>query len=182
MDEISDHQILTLFRRKGEAEKAFGMLLDKYQERTYWHIRKIVLHHEDANDVLQNTYIKIWKGLKGFRGDSELFTWLYRIATNEALSFLKQKSNKTGRNIEDPDMTLSNRLLADDYFDGDVIQLKLQIAVSQLPYKQRLVFQMKYFENMKYEKMSAILDTSVGALKASYHHAVKKIKAGLTED
>lgn len=182
MTDISDHNILKLFLQKGGEEKAFGLILDKYQERLYWHIRKIVLHHEDANDVLQNTFIKIWKGLESFRSDSELFTWLYRIATNEALTFLKQKANKFGRNIEDPELTIGNRLLADEYFDGDEIQLKLQIATSKLPEKQKLVFQMKYFDNMKYEEMSSILDTSVGALKASYHHAVRKIKEELGED
>ena len=182
MSEISDHQILELFREKDGAERAFEMILNKYQERAYWHIRKIVLHHEDANDVLQNTFIKIWKGLAKFRGDSELFTWLYRIATNEALSFLKQKANKTGRRIDDPEMTIANRLQADEYFDGDEIQLKLQIEIAKLPERQKLVFQMKYFENMKYEQISAILNTSVGALKASYHHAVKKIKRGLIPD
>ncbi len=182
MVEISDHQILTLFLQKGEEEKAFEMILNKYQERAYWHIRKIVFHHEDANDVLQNTFIKIWNGLKGFRGDSELFTWLYRIATNEALSFLKQKAKKAGSRIDDPEMTIANRLQADEYFDGDEIQLKLQIEVSKLPERQKLVFQMKYFEDMKYEQISAILNTSVGALKASYHHAVKKIQKGLIPD
>jgi len=182
MAEISDRQILDLFLQKGNEEKAYGLILDKYQERIYWHVRKIVLHHEDANDVLQNTFIKIWKGLKTFRGDSELFTWIYRIATNESLSFLKQKAKKTGRNVEDPDLTLGNTLQADEYFDGDEIQLKLQMAISKLPGKQKLVFQMKYFEDMKYEKISEILNTSVGALKASFHHAVKKIKDELEEN
>ena len=182
MDEISDHQILKIFLQKGREEKAFGLILDKYQERIYWHIRKIVHHHEDANDVLQNTFIKIWKGLSSFRGDSELFTWIYRIATNEALSFLKQKANKTGRNVEDPDMSLAASLQADEYFDGDEIQLKLQLAIDKLPDKQKLVFQMKYTEDMKYEQISEILQTSVGALKASFHHAVKKIKEELGED
>ncbi len=182
MDEISDHQILKIFLQKGREEKAFGLILDKYQERIYWHIRKIVHHHEDANDVLQNTFIKIWKGLSSFRGDSELFTWIYRIATNEALSFLKQKANKTGRNVEDPDMSLAASLQADEYFDGDEIQLKLQLAIEKLPDKQKLVFQMKYTEDMKYEQISEILQTSVGALKASFHHAVKKIKEELGED
>ena len=182
MIEVSDSQILELYRTKGKAEKAFGLLLDKYQERTYWHIRRIVIHHEDADDVLQNTFIKIWKGLEGFRGDSELFTWLYRIATNEALSFLKRKANKSGRHSEDPELTIANRLQADEYFDGDEIQVRLQEVVASLPEKQRIVFQMKYFDDMKYEQISEILETSIGALKASYHHAVQKIKAEFKED
>lgn len=182
MDELSDHQILKIFLQKGKEEKAFGLILDKYQERIYWHIRKIVFHHEDANDVMQNTFIKIWKGLSSFRGDSELFTWIYRIATNEALSFLKQKANKSGRNVEDPDLALGSLLKADEYFDGDELQIKLQVAISKLPDKQRLVFQMKYYDDMKYEQLSEILNTSVGALKASYHHAVKKIRSEFDED
>ena len=182
MEEPSDRKILELFSEKDKAEKAFGMILDRYQERIYWHIRRIVIHHEDANDVMQNTFLKLWKGLVSFRGDSELFTWLYRIATNEALTFLKQKAAKSGKNIDDPEMTLGNRLQADEYFDGNEVQEKLQVIVAGLPEKQRLVFQMKYYENMKYEEMSGILETSVGALKASYHHAVKKIKAGFEDD
>jgi len=182
MDELSDHQILKIFLQKGREEKAFGLILDKYQERIYWHIRKIVRHHEDTNDVLQNTFIKIWKGLSSFRGDSELYTWIYRIATNEALSFLKQKNSKTGRNVEDPDLSLAKSLQADEYFDGDEIQMKLQLAIEKLPDKQKLVFQMKYSGDMKYDQISEILQTSVGALKASFHHAVKKIKKELSED
>jgi len=182
MGEPSDRNILELFSKKGMAEKAFGMILDKYQERIYWHVRRIVIHHEDANDVMQNTFLKLWKGLDSFRGDAELFTWLYRIATNEALTFLKQKAAKSGKNIDDPEMTLGNRLQADEYFDGNEVQEKLLVIVAGLPEKQRLVFQMKYYDNMKYEEMSGVLETSVGALKASYHHAVKKIKAGFEDD
>ncbi len=182
MGEVPDQEILRIFHQEGMGEKAFGMVLDKYQERLYWHIRKMVVHHEDADDVLQNTFIKIWKGLSKFRGESELFTWIYRIATNEALSFLKQKANKTGRNVEDPELSFATSLMSDEYFDGDEIQLKLQVAISKLPNKQKLVFQMKYTEDMKYEQMSEILNTSVGALKASYHHAVKKIRNELEED
>lgn len=179
---MSDQRILLLFQQKGKEEQAFGLILDKYQERLYWHVRKIVIHHDDANDVLQNSFVKIWKALPSFRGDSELYTWLYRIATNESLSFLKQKTAKTGKNVEDPDLTLVNRLHADEYFDGDELQIKLQLAMSHLPEKQRIVFQMKYYDDMKYEEMSEILNTSVGALKASYHHAVKKIKEEFDED
>ena len=182
MDKTSDQIILKTFSQKGNEEKAFGLILDKYQERIYWHVRKIVINHEDANDVLQNTFIKIWKALGSFRGDSELFTWIYRIATNEALSFIKLKAGRTGRNVEDPDLTLVNMLKADEYFDGNELQVKLQVAISHLPEKQKLVFQMKYFDEMKYEEISEILDTSVGALKASYHHAVKKIREEIGED
>ena len=155
---------------------AFSQLVRTYQERLYWHIRKMVLSHDDANDVLQNTFMKAWNGLDGFRGDSQVSTWLYRIATNETLTFL---SNKRMRNIQsidnDEDMLIQN-LRADSYLNGNELQLRLQEAILTLPEKQRLVFNMKYFEDITYEEMERVLGTSVGALKASYHHAVKKIE------
>jgi RNA polymerase sigma-70 factor (ECF subfamily) len=174
----SDKEILQLFQNKKTQSEAFSLLVKQYQERLYWQIRKIVISHEDADDVLQNTFVKIWKGLKNFRYDAQLFTWMYRIATNESLTFLKEKQKKHFgyANGEVEDMLLAN-LEADEYFDGDKAQLELQKAILQLPEKQRLVFNMKYFDEMKYDDMSQILETSVGALKASYHHAVKKIEA-----
>ncbi|MCD6346755.1 MAG: RNA polymerase sigma factor [Bacteroidales bacterium] len=179
---MTDQDILVLFRQKGQAEKAFGELLSAYKERLYWHIRKMVTSHDDADDVLQNTFLKIWKGLEGFRADSGLYTWLYRIATNEALSFLKQRSARQSRIIDDADELVIGRLEADEYFDGDEVQKKLFAVLETLPAKQRLVFQMKYFDDMKYQDIEEILDTSVGALKASYHHAVKKIKKAFEND
>ena len=157
-------------------EAAFRELLQLYKERLYWHIRKIVISHDDADDVLQNTYIKVFKNIKSFRGDSKLSTWMYRIATNEALTFIKQKSRKMGLSINEYNENKINNLEADVYFEGDAIAQKLQLALAKLPEKQRLVFNLKYFEELKYSDIAEILETSIGGLKASYHHAVKKIK------
>ena len=157
--------------------EAFQKLLLTYQKPLYNHIRNIVLNHDDTNDVLQNTFIKVFKNLKNFKGDSKLFSWMYRIATNEALTFLNQKAKKSGITSEAIQNKMINNLQADVFFDGDEIQLKLQKAIAILPEKQQLVFKMKYFEELKYEEISEIIGTSVGALKASYHHAVKKIEA-----
>ncbi|MDR0713043.1 MAG: RNA polymerase sigma factor [Bacteroidales bacterium] len=176
MSDYSDEQLLKMFRNESSRHKAFGCIVEQYGRRLYWHIRKIVIVHEDADDVLQNTFEKAWKGLSDFRQEAQLFTWLYRIATNEAVSFLQQKRNRSTIPLDDAEM-LSASLQNDSYFSGDQIQMHLQKAILKLPEKQRIVFNMKYFEEMPYQKMSAILDTSVGALKASYHHAVMKIKA-----
>ena len=157
-------------------EKAFRELVNLYKERLYWHIRKILISHEDTDDVLQNTFIKIYKGIGNFKGDSKLFSWMYRIATNESLTFLKNKAKKKNVSIDEYQLNSIHTLQDDILFDGDAIQLILQKAIQELPHKQRLVFNMKYFDNLKYDEMSEILDTSVGALKASYFHAVKKIK------
>ncbi len=157
--------------------QAFQQLLQDYQRPLYNHIRNIVLNHDDADDVLQNTFVKIFQNLKNFKGDSKLFSWMYRIATNEALTFLKQKSKNNNISSEILQSKTIDNLEADVFFDGNEIQLKLQKAVAKLPEKQQLVFKMKYFEELKYEEISAILGTSVGALKASYHLAVKKIEA-----
>ncbi|MBN2595927.1 RNA polymerase sigma factor [Labilibaculum sp.] len=180
MNHKSDEEILELFRDKHTQSQAFTFLVKKYQERLYWQIRKIVLLHDDSDDVLQNTFVKIWKGLQNFRSDSQLFTWMFRIATNEALTYIKEKQKKYlgYSNGEVEEMLLAN-LEADPYFDGNKAQLELQKAILKLPEKQRLVFNMKYFDDLKYDEMSEILETSVGALKASYHHAVKKIEAFL---
>lgn len=157
--------------------EAFQKLLLTYQKPLYNHIRNIVLNHDDTNDVLQNTFIKVFNNLKNFKGDSKLFSWMYRIATNEALTFLNQKAKKSGITSEAIQNKMIDNLQADVFFDGDEIQLKLQKAIAILPEKQQLVFKMKYFEELKYEEISEIIGTSVGALKASYHHAVKKIEA-----
>ena len=176
MTDHSDKKLLDQFRDPTSRNLAFSQLVNKYQERLYWHIRRIVIDHDDADDVLQNTFIKAFKNLGGFREDSQLFTWLYRIATNEALTFLKKKKRNIFVSFDDVAHGLSSKLEADPELSGDAIQLKLQQALLTLPTKQRLVFNMKYFEEMKYEDMSEVTGTSVGALKASYHHAVKKIE------
>ncbi len=154
--------------------------MQEYQKPLYAHIRNIVLNHDDADDVLQNTFIKVFQNLKNFKGESKLFTWMYRIATNEALTLFNQKAKKSGISSAELQTKLIDNLKADSYFDGDEIQIKLQKAIIQLPEKQQLVFKMKYFEDLKYEEISEIVGTSVGALKASYHHAVKKIEAFVT--
>ncbi len=176
MTVLDDQQIITEFANELTREKAFNDLLKKYQQKIYWHIRRILINHDDADDVAQDVFIKIWKNLSGFRMDAQLYTWIYRIATNESITFLNRKKLKNNISIDDCDMQLANNLTADHHFDGDKIQLKLQKALLTLPEKQRLVFNMKYFDDLKYEEMSEILGTSVGALKASYHIAVKKIE------
>lgn len=182
MPQWDDREILDGIKTPGKEEVAFNQLVLKYQERLYWHVRKIVIGHDDADDVLQNTMIKVWRSLPAFRSDSGLYTWIYRIATNEALTFLKQKKRKAFAPWVDVEQKISNTLESDPWFNGDEIQLKLQQAILKLPEKQRIVFNMKYFDKVKYEDMSEILNTSVGALKASYHHAVKKIEAMLGDD
>lgn len=160
---------------------AFKQLVAQYQKPLYYHIRSIVLDHDDADDVLQNTFVKVFQYLKGFKQESKLFTWMYRIATNEALSHLSTKAKKNGRSSLEHQAFVIDNLEADVYFEGDEIQLKLQKAILHLPEKQQLVFKMRYFNELKYEELSEILGTSVGALKASYHHAVKKIEAHLSQ-
>lgn len=162
--------------------QAFKQLFSLYKERMYWHIRHIVLNHDDADDVLQNTFVKVFRNIDHFKGESQLYSWLYRIATNESISFLNQKANKLKLDSEGLQQFLVQHLESDVYFEGDAIQLKLQKAIAQLPEKQRIVFNMRYFEDIKYEDMATILDTSVGALKASYHHAAKKIEDFLQQD
>jgi len=160
---------------------AFHELVTTNQQKLYWHIRKIVLDHYDTDDILQNVFLKAWNGIDSFRGDSSVFTWLYRIATNESLTFLAQKNKKKGFWAKPEEEYLLDKLNADEYFDGDEIQRKLMEAVVKLPEKQRLVFNMKYFDGMKYEDISEILNVTTGALKASYHHAVKKIEEAMKE-
>jgi len=163
-------------------KKAFGELVTLYKERLYWHIRNMVKDHDDTDDILQNTFIKIFKNVHSFKGDSQLYSWMYRIATNESLTFLSSKSKRIHLNSEELQQNLIENLESDVYFEGDEIQLKLQKAISILPEKQQLVFNMKYFQELKYREMSNILGTSEGALKASYHIAVKKIEEFLKMD
>lgn len=179
---IAEEALVNKLKEKESQAKAFEVLVNTYKERLYWHIRRIVLNHDDADDVLQNTFIKVYKNIGGFKGDSKLYSWMYRIATNESLTFLKQKSKKMGISDEELKMSLIENLQSDVYFEGDEIQLKLQKALATLPDKQKLVFTMKYFQEMKYGEISEVLETSVGALKASYHLAVKKIETYLKAD
>jgi len=182
MSDYSDKELLTLFKDNEKRNYAFNLIVRKYQVKLYWHIRKIVIKHDDADDILQNTFIKVWKGLDGFREDSKLYTWLYRIATNESLTFLKQQKTRFLMPLVDYENQLKECLESDEYFNGDEIQRRLQKAILELPEKQRIVFNMKYFDEMKYDDMAEVLKTSVGALKASYHHAVKKIENYFKED
>ena len=179
---IAEQTLVNELKNKNTQAKAFEVLVDAYKERLYWHIRRIVLNHDDADDVLQNTFIKVYRSIEGFKGESKLYSWMYRIATNESLSFLKQKSRKLGVSNEELQEHLIENLQADVYFEGEEIQLKLQKALARLPEKQKLVFNMKYYQEMKYEEISEILETSVGGLKASYHLAVKKIETYLRAD
>jgi RNA polymerase sigma factor (sigma-70 family) len=171
-----DSELLQSFRDPATKEQAFTALIKKYQEKLYWHVRRMVVEHEDANDVLQNVFIRVWNGLGNFREDSQLYTWLYRIATNECLTFLEQQKKKSSVSLSEVESGLSNKIKADKYFDPAKLEWKLQLAIQQLPEKQRVVFSLRYYDEMPYEEMSRVLETSEGALKASYHHAVKKIE------
>ena len=182
MKHYSDDKLIEMFRDENSRSNAFNLITQKHQERLYWHIRRMVIIHEDADDVLQNTLVKAWKGLNKFKAESKLYTWLYRIATNESITFLNKKRKRFYIPIIDIEQELSESLESDEFFTGDEIQLKLQQAILRLPEKQRLVFNMKYYDELKYDEISAILDTSVGTLKASYHHAVKKIEKYLTKE
>jgi RNA polymerase sigma-70 factor (ECF subfamily) len=174
MPEFDEQLFLKTY--KTQANKAFQMLLAEYKERLYWHIRRIVLSHENTDDVLQNTFLKVWQALPNFNQQSNIYTWIYRIATNEALSYLKQNKKHYDNHTNNNEEYTVNTLISDQYFDAGEIEIKLQKALATLPEKQKLVFNMKYFDKLKYEEMAGILNTSVGALKASYHIAVKKIK------
>jgi RNA polymerase sigma factor (sigma-70 family) len=173
---IQDTELLLQFRDPETKERAFTAIIKKYQEKLYWHIRRMVVEHEDANDVLQNVFIRVWNGLENFREDSQLYTWLYRIATNECLSYLEQQKRKSALSLDEMESGLTNKVVADKYFDPNKLEWKLQLAIQKLPEKQRVVFTLRYYDEMPYEEMSRVLDTSEGALKASYHHAVKKIE------
>ena len=179
---LDDKILLEKFKNPESKNYAFNLIVRKYQERVYWLVRKMVISHEDADDLTQNVFIKVWSKLDTFKGNSQLFTWIYRVATNECLNFLNKKKRKYFLPINDVEKELGEKLTADAYISGDEIQLKLQKALLKLPNKQRLVFNMKYFEEMKYSEISETLGTSVGALKASYHLAVKKIEEQLIEN
>ena len=171
-----DAELVYQFKNTQAKEAAFTQILKKYQEKLYWHIRRMVVDHDDANDVLQNMFIKVWKGLQNFREDSQLYTWLYRIATNECLTFLEQQKKRNLVSLSNEEGGLSNKLKADTNFDANRLEWKLQLGIQQLPEKQRIVFNLRYYDEMPYEEMSRVLQTSEGALKASYHHAAKKIE------
>lgn len=179
MQETSDVKILDLIRNEHSAEEGFLLLVKKYQQRLYWHIRRMLHDHDDTDDVLQETFIKAWKGIGNFREDSQLFTWLFRIATNETLSFMRKRKKSKQLLSNALNDKIPDHISQETSYSGDQISIRLHNAIQGLPHKQRLVFNMKYFDGMKYEEMAAILGTSVGALKASYHHAVKKIEQQL---
>ncbi len=172
----SDQELIEGLRKEASWNEAFQSLVLKYQERLYWHIRKIVLNHDDADDVLQNTFLKVWRNIGQFREESSLFTWLYRIATNESLTFIHSRKRHSLVPLHEVSDYLKTRMVADEYYDGSDIQKKLQEAILTLPEKQRIVFNLRYFEEMPYQEMSEILETSVGALKASFHHAARKVE------
>jgi len=174
--QMDDKELLYEFHQPLLKEKAYTAIIKKYQEKLYWHIRRMLVDHDDTNDVLQNVFIKAWKGLENFREDSQLYTWLYRIATNECLTFLEQQKKRSSVSLTEVESGLSNKVKADEGFDANKLEWKLQLAIQHLPEKQRLVFNLRYYDEMPYEEMSRILDTSEGALKASYHHAAKKIE------
>jgi RNA polymerase sigma factor (sigma-70 family) len=169
-NQVEDAQLLEMFQDEKTRNQAFNLLLKKYQQKIYWHVRRMVINHDDADDLVQDVFIKIWKSLAGFRNDAQLYTWMYRIATNECITFLNRKKLRNNVSFDDVAHELSESLTDSSYFDGDKAQMKLQKA---------LLFNMKYYDEMKYEEMSEVLGTSVGALKSSFHLAVKKIEAYL---
>lgn len=179
---MSEKLIIEKIKANETKNYGFNLLVREYQERIYWHVRKMVVDHDDADDLVQEIFVKIWKNLDSFREDSKLFTWIYRIATNECLTFLKKKKRKYMLSLNSMEEELGDRLEADDQLSGDEIQLKLQKALLKLPEKQRMVFNMRYYDEMKFSDISEITGTSEGALKANYHHAVKKIEASLNND
>ena len=174
---MNDKEILKIYREGGR-EQAFRLLVQSYKDRLYWHIRRMVLDHDDADDCLQNTFIKVWQSLDRFRGDAQLYTWLYRIATNESITFLTQQQ----RRGEQTGIAAAERLSSDAWFDGDDVQAALHKSIAKLPPKQKAVFNLRYFEEMPYEEISRVLETSEGALKASYHHAYEKVKGWMKEE
>lgn len=179
MNPFDEYELIKALRDPSQQRKAFEKMVNRYSSQLYTQIRRMVLDHDDADDILQNTFLKAWANLSSFRGDSKLSTWLYRIAQNETLSFLSKQKNHIA--LDDPEASVVNQLMADDYFDGDETEARFQAAVQSLPPKQRQVFIMKYFEEMKYESISEILGTTVGGLKASYHLAVEKIENFLND-
>lgn len=176
-----DEKILELIQKKGNMELGFQLLMRSYQQRVYWQIRRLVTEHDDANDVLQNTFLKIYTGIEKFKGEAQLYTWIYRIAVNESLNFIKKRKKRQGLSLDEVDLNLAERLRSDPYFEGDEVEIRFQEAMERLPEKQRTVFSLRYYDEMPYLEMSAVLETSVGALKASYHHAIKKMEEFLKE-
>ncbi len=179
---LDDPMLVGRLRDPAQCREAFGEVIGRYSEPLYWLIRRMVSSHDDANDLLQNTFMKAWQALDAFRGDAKLSTWLYKIAVNESITHLDRERRRAGISLDDEASALAHSIEADGWIDGDALSLKLRKAVASLPEKQRLVFNMKYYDDMKYEQMSEILGTSVGALKASYHLAVKKIEQYLESD
>ncbi|HOZ97155.1 MAG TPA: sigma-70 family RNA polymerase sigma factor [Niabella sp.] len=177
--EITDKELLDMFRDESTKEKAFTQIINKYKEKLYWHIRRMVVSHEDADDILQNVFIKVWKGLDNFREESQLFTWLYRVATNESITLIQKLKKMRAFTVNNSESILSDKIKADEYFDAQKLEWKLQLAIQTLPEQQRLVFNLRYFDEMPYNEMSEILHVTSGSLKASYHHAAKKIEAYL---
>jgi len=173
---IEEDLLIKQLKNAQTQDKAFRELMSQYKERLYWHIRKIVISHDDTDDVLQNTFVKVYRNINKFNAESKLYSWMYRIATNESITFINKRAKRNTVDVDEMQLQLVNNLEADVYFDGTAIQLQLQKAIATLPQKQQLVFNMKYFDDMKYQEISEVLETSVGALKASYHHAVKKIE------
>lgn len=182
MKQVEDSEILEKFSNEKTRNEAFNLLLNKYQQKIYWHVRRLVIDHDDADDLVQDVFIKVWKNLEKFRSDSQLYTWIYRIASNESITFLNKKKQRNNIPLDEVSTELNETLVASSYFNGDKIQLKLQQAILTLPDKQRLIFNMKYYDDLKYEEISEITGTSVGALKASFHIATKKIEAFLLND
>jgi RNA polymerase sigma-70 factor (ECF subfamily) len=175
----NEKEIVVLLQDPARQREAFARIVKEYSEQLYWQIRRLVLTHDDANDILQNTFIKAWTNIEYFRGDAKMSTWLYRIALNECLTFLNKQRASQQLSIDEAETEMMNQLESDTYFDGDETQKIFLQAVKQLPDKQQMIFNLKYFNEMKYEEISEILGTSIGALKASYHHAVKKIESFL---
>ncbi|MDR1645249.1 MAG: sigma-70 family RNA polymerase sigma factor [Tannerellaceae bacterium] len=182
MRQYTEDELVERLRDPSTLRDAFAQVVSLYGKKLYWQIRRMVLNHDDTNDLLQNTFMKAWINIDYFRGEARLSTWLHKIALNECITFLHRQRTMNNVSVDDTDVFLLERLKGDVYFDGDEAQMKLQEAILLLPEKQRLVFNMKYFDEMKYEEMSGVLGTSVGALKASYHYAVKKIEDFLTKD
>lgn len=179
-NDIDEKELVRRLQTSDSSRDAFNELMRKYGEGVYWHIRKMVISHDDAVDLLQNVFLKAWNNIDHFRGDAKLSTWLYKIAVNESINFINKEKTRQGLTADDSAEFLLNNLAADEYFDGDELHLALQKAIADLPEKQRLVFNMRYFDEMSYEQISDILGTSVGALKANYHHAVKKISQAIS--
>lgn len=180
--QLDDSKLLSAFKNEDTKERAFAELIKRYQERLYWHVRRMVVHHEDANDILQNVFIKVWRNLDEFREEANFYTWLYRIGTNETLTYIDQQKRRSSVSMSENDEgenIYANKLKAEEGYDANKIEWKLQQAIHTLPEKQKIVFNLRYYDEMPYEKMSEVLGTSEGALKASYHHAAKKIEAFL---